>query len=183
MTTWNGTLTFNEYASFVQAVRLDVCSVRSGSLIRFTRSLLLPYTSLSVTRNGTRKCLRKNWSQVTYLISDWNEKLKIHIWKEKVPLQLCSFLSSLLCIEKTLLYLFVEEGASGCFDHCACLNCEFFELSSTSALQPIIFCRLCAFCDYGCEEKLWGWAPCYSHAREGHALCGKNLRLSSSPCM
>lgn len=110
MTTWNGTLTFNEYASFVQAVRLDVCSVCSASLIRFTRSLLLPYTSLWVTRNGTRKCLRKNWSQVTYLISDWNEKLKIHIWKEKVPLQLCSFLSSLLCTEKNLVIPLCRRG-------------------------------------------------------------------------
>lgn len=103
--------TFNEYASFVQAVRLGVCSVGSGSLIRFTRSLLLPYTSLWVTRNGTRKCLRKNWSQVTYLISDWNEKLRIHIWGKKKRPFATLFLPvpSSLHRKKPLLYLFVEE--------------------------------------------------------------------------
>lgn len=38
MTTWNGIHTFNEYASFVQALRLDldVWFVGSCSLIRFT---------------------------------------------------------------------------------------------------------------------------------------------------
>lgn len=99
---------FNEYVSFVQALRLDFFSIGSGSLIWFTRSFL-PYTSLWVTRNGTRKCLRKNWSQMAYLMSDWNEKLKIHIWGKMSLCNSVPFLSSLVCTEKNLVLLLCKK--------------------------------------------------------------------------
>lgn len=104
-----GTL-FNEYASFVQALRLDFCSIDSGSLIWFTRSLL-PYTSLWVTRNGTQKCLRKKLKP-NGLLDEWLkwETENTHLGEKKISLQLCPFLSSLVCTEKkTLLYLFVKD--------------------------------------------------------------------------
>lgn len=176
---------FNEHASFVQALRLDFCSIGSGSLIWFTRSLL-PYTSLWVTRNGTRKCLRKNWSQITYSMSDWNEKLKIHIWDKKVPLQLCPFLSFLVCTEKKPNHLVIPLCKRETVHEAVLITVLVWTRNSLRChpkvlCRPSFFCGLCAFCDYGYEEKLWGWAPCYGHAREGHVLWGRNL--SSSPCV
>lgn len=157
----------NEYAAFVQALRLDVWSVSSHSLIRFAGPPSCAACFVMSHQRWNAKVLeKKNWRQVTDLISDWNEKLKICIWKKK-KVSLCSSVPScpLFSAQKKnpLLYLFVEERWCIGLFWSLCL----FE---TGILWDVIhkcftahhFLRSCRvyLCDYGCEEKLWGWAHC-----------------------
>lgn len=133
--------------------------------------LLALYTLLRTTRGGTQKYSRR------LKLSDWLEQwLKwetknTHLGGEyKKSLFAALFLPVLSSLHrrKTLLYLFIEAR------WCISLFWSLY-LFEIGILWDVIhkcftahhFLHSCRVCDYGCEEKLWGWVPCFAHGREG----------------
>lgn len=189
MTTWNGTRAFNEYATFVQALRLDVWSVGSCSLIRFWG----PPSSCAVHfvinhQRWNTKVLKKKLKPSDWL-DQWLkwETENTHLGGKKRSPFAALFLPVLsFCTEeKPLLYLFVEER------WCISLFWSLY-LFEMGILWDVIhkcftaqhFLHSHRVCDYGCEEKLLRMGALLRpwQGRTQPPCSWWNLRLNSSLC-
>lgn len=119
------------------------------------------------------------------LLDQWLkwETENTHLRGKKVSLQLCSFLASLVCTEKKPVILLCKRETV----HQAVLITVLVWAGNSLRCHPQVLCSPSFSADWvyfvitavrrNCEDGL------LAMAMPGHVLWGRNLRLSSFPCM